>query len=83
MEGGTQTANKDRDQLLVLKVMRLTRPSFFPTIPVITESRDLAGHFKQLSFLLLLVFFLMLKFQLLWLFSLGSGPERGQRFVEW
>ena len=42
MEGGTQAA-KDKDQLLVLKVMRLTRPSFYPTIPVITDSRDLAG----------------------------------------
>jgi len=42
MEGGAPAA-KDRDQLLVLKVMRLTRPSFFPTIPVITDSRDLAG----------------------------------------
>lgn len=48
MEGGTQAA-KDKDQLLVLKVMRLTRPSFYPTIPVITDSRDLAGDtFLQL-----------------------------------
>jgi len=48
MEGGGTSA-KDKDQLLVLKVMRLTRPSFFPTIPVITDSRDLAGDtFLQL-----------------------------------
>jgi len=48
MEGSGAPA-KDRDQLLVLKVMRLTRPSFFPTIPVITDSRDLAGDtFMQL-----------------------------------
>jgi len=48
MEGGAPAA-KDKEQLLVLKVMRLTRPSFFPTIPVITESRDLAGDtFLQL-----------------------------------
>ena len=40
---GAAPAAKDKDQLLVLKVMRLTRPSFFPTIPVITDSRDLAG----------------------------------------
>jgi len=40
---GSAPPSKDKDQLLVLKVMRLTRPSFFPTIPLPTDSRDIAG----------------------------------------
>lgn len=34
---------KEKEHLLALKVMRLTRPSMFCTIPVSFDSRDLAG----------------------------------------
>ncbi|CAN8028429.1 unnamed protein product [Ixodes persulcatus] len=32
-----------REQLLALKVMRLTRPSLFSTLPVVCDSRDIPG----------------------------------------
>ncbi|KAH6941572.1 hypothetical protein HPB50_020462 [Hyalomma asiaticum] len=32
-----------RDQLLALKVMRLTRPSLFSTLPVVCDARDIPG----------------------------------------
>ncbi|KAL3211298.1 hypothetical protein MRX96_036527 [Rhipicephalus microplus] len=32
-----------RDQLLALKVMRLTRPALFTTLPVVCDSRDIPG----------------------------------------
>ncbi|KAK8774003.1 hypothetical protein V5799_011465 [Amblyomma americanum] len=32
-----------REQLLALKVMRLTRPSLFTTVPVVCDSRDIPG----------------------------------------
>lgn len=45
MEGsGGGAPAKDKEQLLVLKVMRLTRPSLFPCIPVLVDSRDLPGE---------------------------------------
>uniref|UniRef100_A0A2C9M5S2 Trafficking protein particle complex subunit 13 n=1 Tax=Biomphalaria glabrata TaxID=6526 RepID=A0A2C9M5S2_BIOGL len=34
---------RDREQLLALKVMRLTKPTLMPHQPLLTESRDLCG----------------------------------------
>ncbi|CAL1529945.1 unnamed protein product [Lymnaea stagnalis] len=36
-------SNRDREQLLALKVMRLTKPTLMPHQPLITASRDLCG----------------------------------------
>ncbi|XP_070564282.1 trafficking protein particle complex subunit 13-like [Ptychodera flava] len=37
-------AGREKEHLLALKVMRLTKPSFATTIPVISEDRDLPGN---------------------------------------
>ncbi|XP_025109816.1 trafficking protein particle complex subunit 13-like isoform X2 [Pomacea canaliculata] len=40
-------ASRDKEQLLALKVMRLTKPTLMPFQPIVADSRDLCGDLLQ------------------------------------